>query len=261
MRCARSILAAFFFAAFAVGGLLVGVVIFPLVGLLAFADGRRSRAEIVAVRRRWLVRQTYRLFVWAAGVTGLFRVEISPEDRLRLAALRGSVVVANHLTLIDVVLFIALLGDTTAVAKVAASRNPFYACIVRSVFLVNDDAERVLNEASQLLSNGVNLIVFPEGTRTLPAAANRKLHRGAAQIALAANAPLEVVKISCEPLVLGKGQAWYDVGRRTIVYTLQHLSTISPGHSPRIKADIPATPTRHAEAVELTSKIGARLFG
>lgn len=245
MKFLRACLAGVFFMAFALGGLLIGVVLFPLAGCFA-------KREVAAARRRKMVRVAYRLFVVAARVTGLFRVEMSPECKGRLSSLRGSVVVANHISLIDVVILIAFLGDTTAVAKVAASRNPFYSHIVRSVFLVNDDPEQVLDDAGRLLEQGVNIIVFPEGTRTPPDAAGRKLRRGAAQISIAANAPLEMVHISCDPLVLGKRQPWYDVGNRTIVYSLQCRGTLVPSSD--------STIPRHAAAVSLTARINTVLF-
>ena len=245
MRFARSCLSGVFFAAFAFGSVLLGFLLFPILPLWGTGPS-------VQMRMRRLVRSTYRLFVWAARVTGLFRVEISPEDRRRLASLRGHVVVANHISLIDIIILVAYLGDSTAVAKSAAARNPFYSRIVRSAFLVNDDPEGVLARAGELVAQGVNMIVFPEGTRTPPDSSSRRLRRGAAQIALASGAPLQPVVIRCDPPVLAKGQPWHDVGDRTIVYTL------------KLKDAIPAQPSSirsHAAAVELTARICGSLFG
>ena len=111
VRKARGCLAAAFFLAFGLGGLVIGCVCFPL---LAFFPQRRMRA---------LVRASYRLFVWLARVTGLFRVALSPADRARLAQTHGRVIVANHLTLIDIVILIAFLPDSTSIAKAAAKRK------------------------------------------------------------------------------------------------------------------------------------------
>ena len=78
VRVPRGILALLFFLAFGVGGLLLGCLFFP--PLTLFRARRAMRA---------LVRASYRLFVWAAHVTGLFRVVLSPEDRARFDAMRG----------------------------------------------------------------------------------------------------------------------------------------------------------------------------
>ncbi len=246
MRLARSCLAGFFFVAFALGSLLLGLLLFPVMLLLGTVPTARRRM-------RALVRTTYRLFVWVARVTGLFRVEISSEDRARLACLKGCVVVSNHLTLIDIIILIAHLGDATAIAKSAAARNPFYSRIVKSVFLVNDDPEGVLADARELLQQGVNLIVFPEGTRMAPDARGRHLKRGAAQIALATGCPVWAVRIDCDPLALAKGQPWHDVGSRTVVYSLRLLGEVP------LSAAIGAS--RHAAAVAATTQIAQMLFG
>ena len=245
MKFARSCLSGVFFTAFAIGSALLGFLLFPI--LLLSGTG-----PSVQRRMRRVVRQTYRFFVWAARVTGLFRVEISGADRARLASLRGHVVVANHISLIDIIILIAHLGDSTAIAKSAAARNPFYSRIVKSAFLVNDDPEEVLTQAGRLLAQGVNMIVFPEGTRMPPDSPGRRLRRGAAQIALASGAPLQPLTIECDPPVLAKGQPWYDVGGRTIVYTLRLKDAIS-ARSGSVRG--------HTVAVELTAQIERSLFG
>lgn len=241
VRLARSGLAAAFFVAFGLGGLVIGCICFPL---LAFFPQRRMRA---------LVRASYRLFVGVARVTGLFRVAISSADRARLAETRGRVIVANHLTLIDIVILIATLPDSTSIAKAAARRNFFYSQIVRRVFLVNNDPARALEEAQRLLAQGVNIIVFPEGTRTPSDAPSRKIRRGAAQIAIHAGVPIQPIRIDCDPPVLAKGQPWHDVADRTIVWTLRALDELPVSRQPEGHGT-------HAAAVALTERIFGTLW-
>ena len=236
VRLARSGLAAAFFLSFGLGGLVIGCVCLPLMALF---PQRFSRA---------LVRASYQFFVGAARVTGLFRVDIAPADRALLAQTRGHVIVANHLTLIDIVILIAMLPDSTSIAKAAAKRNFFYSQIVRRIFLVNDDPARALDEAQHLLARGVNVIVFPEGTRTPADASSRTIRRGAAQIAIHADVPIQPILIGCDPPVLAKGQPWHDVADRTIVWTLRALDEIPASRPP----DGHGT---HAAAVALTKRI------
>lgn len=242
MRLLRSLLSGAFFTLYGLGGLLIGGLLFPPLALL-----RRRRAM------RALVRASWRLFVWGGRMTGLFRVCISPEDRRRLASARGVVVVANHVSLIDIVVLMSILSDATAVAKAAARSNFFYSLIVRGVFLVNDDPVGVLDDAKALLAGGTSLVVFPEGTRVPADAPAHRLRRGAAQIALHAGAPLLPVFIEVDPPVLGKGQPWYDVADRTITWTL------------RVREPVPVTVPAagagtHAAAVSLTQAIYGRLW-
>lgn len=222
----------------------MGCLLFPLIMLAG--RGPRGRRFM-----RGCVRASYRLFVKAARMTGLFRVEMPPEDEQLLSSVHGRVVVANHISLIDVVILMAYLPDATAVAKAAAGRNPFYSRVVSSVFLVNDDPEAVLAASSECLAAGVNLVIFPEGTRT-PSGTPRRLHRGAARISIASGTPLLCVSISCSPPVLAKGQPWWDVGDRTVSYSLKVCGEIVP---PKV-ADV--LPSRNA-AIAVTKTIAERL--
>ncbi len=242
VRVPRGILALFFFLAFGIGGLVLGCVLFP--PLMLFRARRAMRA---------LVRACYRLFVWVACMTGMMRVALSPEDRAQFRTMRGRVVVASHPTLIDVVILLALLPDTTAVAKAAAGRNFFYSRVVNAAFLVNDNPLRVLEEAKDLLARGGNLVIFPEGTRTPVDAPRHKLHRGAAQIALHAGAPVQCVSVACDPPVLAKGQPPWDVGDRIITFTLRACGEI-PVEAPEPDA------VQHSAAVALTARIQSLLF-
>lgn len=241
VRLARSLLGALFFFAYGLGGLLIGGLLLPFF-LMARARTRRR-----------VIQTAYRLFIAAARLTRLFDVRLSPEDRHRLAHLRGRVIVANHITLIDVIILMALLPDATALAKSAASRNFFYAWIVRGVFLINDDPAGLRQDAARLLADGVNVIIFPEGTRTPADAPARKLHRGAAQIALHARAPLQPVFLTCTPPVLGKHQPWYQLADRPIVW---HVA---------VKPELPLPPPSsdavlRREAVTLTDTISHTLW-
>ena len=242
VRVPRGVLALLFFLAFGIGALVIGCVLFPPMAL--FRARRVMRALVLA---------SSRLFVWAARVTGLFRVVVTPEDRARLAAMRGCVVVASHPTLIDVVLLLAFLPNATAVAKAEAGRNFFYSRIVNAAFLVNDDPLRLLDEAKTLLARGANLVIFPEGTRTPTDAPWRKLHRGAAQVALHVGAPVQCVSITSDPPVLAKGQSAWDVGDRIITFTLSARG--------EIPVEVSASDAvQHSAAVALTARIESLLF-
>ena len=247
IRIPRSMLAALFFSLFGLGGLLLGGLIFPI--LLLFGGSARIKRMM-----RQAVKATWWAFVAFARVTGLFRVTISAADRLRLASMRGCVIASNHLTLIDIVVIAYWLPDMTAIVKADAARNFFYSRIVNGVFLVNDDPLRVLREAKDLLAQGVNIVVFPEGTRSLPGGARRKLRRGAAQLALHAEVPVVPVFITCDPPVLGKKQPWYDVADRIITYHLEVREAIPS------KRLTPEEDVSHAAAVALTEEIHDRLW-
>ena len=231
VRLARSMLAALFFVAYGLFGLVIGVLVSP------FCSRRTARA---------LVRRAYRLFVGAGRLTGLFRVE-APD----LRAVRGEIVVMNHLSLIDVVVLLSLLGDSTCVVKAAIRRNPFLRAVVGRIFIFNDEDPAVTRErVCASLAEGTNVVVFPEGTRIPAAASVHPLRRGAARLALAAQAPVRVLHLAVTPPVLAKGQSWHRVGDRTVVYRIESRGVLRPEG---------ADDYRHA--VALTHQIGRALFG
>ena len=190
---------------------------------------------------RGLIRFFYRAFVALARATSLFAVEMDGATRARLASARGCVIAMNHISLIDIVVLMAHLPDSTAVAKAATRRNPVLWPVVKRMFIVNDESpERIVAEVVRFLSEGVDVIVFPQGTR-----GGMRLHRGAARFALAARAPLIPVRIAYDPTVLAKGQPWWDVGERTIRIRLEAGAAIPP-----------EGPCDHATAAAITEKLG-----
>lgn len=230
IRFLRSLLSGVFFLSY-------GLAALPFAPILML-PGWTPRA----VRR--VIRAFYRLFVFFARLTRLYRVEMSPATRRVLAQCRGKVVVANHLSLIDICILIAHLPDSTAIAKAAAKKNPFLAMVVKKMLIANDeDPEKTIAEVKRLLSEGVNVIVFPQGTR-----GGTSLKRGAARFALFAHVPIHAFHLSYDPLILAKGAPWWDVGAKEIVISLSDRGEIRPSGE-----------SSHQAAAELTTLIGEKI--
>jgi 1-acyl-sn-glycerol-3-phosphate acyltransferase len=85
--------------------------------------------------------------------------------------------------------------------------------------IANDGGRRLLEECRRRLDAGRSLIVFPEGTRS-PRGELGFLHRGAAYIALASGIDPTPVVLRCDPPSLGKGEKWYDVPDRSMVFSI-----------------------------------------
>ena len=101
--CWRLVATALSFALFGLGGLCLRLVVFPLLGLVpgdARARRRRARAVVSWTLRR-VVRFLYR--------TRVLTYEVEGAERLGRP---GQMIVANHPSLIDVVVMIALIRDT-----------------------------------------------------------------------------------------------------------------------------------------------------
>jgi 1-acyl-sn-glycerol-3-phosphate acyltransferase len=207
-RLSRTVRTGLAFSVFGAGAVLVAGVGFPVLRLLA---GSRERGERRAQR---LVHLSFRAFVALMSALGLIRVTRSGLERLRQGP--PAVVVANHPTLIDVVLLIAAMPQADCVVKQAAWRNPILRGVVRGAgYLPNRQGTALVEDCVSRVRRGRWLLLFPEGTRS-PRGCLGVFHRGAAHIALQAGCEVLPVVITCSPPTLGKGEPWYQVPDRRV---------------------------------------------
>ena len=201
------------FVSFGLGSLMLGALVFPLLHLVV-----RDPLRHAAVARA-LIRFTFRGFVRAMQAAGVISVEVRGHERL---AGGGRLILANHPTLIDVVLLLALVDQGDCVIKGALGRNPVTRGTVRAAgFVFNDDGgEELLADCTRSVAAGNNLIIFPEGTRTRRAEPLR-LQRGAARVAVHGALDITPVRITCTPATLAKGEKWYEVPARRPHFCLE----------------------------------------
>jgi 1-acyl-sn-glycerol-3-phosphate acyltransferase len=195
------------FATFGVGAVVLAGTVLPALRLMPRpASGADQRAQR-------LVHLAFRLFEWWMVTLGLIHVtRIGME---RLAAARPAVIVANHPTLIDVVLLIASLPQADCVVKRAAWSNRVLRGVVTGAgYIPNDEGRLLIDACAERLRAGRSVLIFPEGTRSADGRLGR-FRRGAAHIALASGRDLVPVIITCDPPTLMKGQKWHDVPDRT----------------------------------------------
>lgn len=196
------------FAAFGVGGIVLTMAVFPAMRLLP--GGTQARVR----RVRWMIHKFFAALIWLVQCLGLMRLKTDRIDILRNA---GSVLVlANHPTYIDVVVLIAHMPMADCVVKNRLWRSPFFGGIVRAAdYIRNDDnPDTFIKNCAHRLAGGSSLIVFPEGTRTVPDQPLRFL-RGAAHIALKSRVSILPVLIHCAPPTLTKGEKWYGIPTRS----------------------------------------------
>lgn len=194
------------FAGFGLGGLVLGLVVFPLFVLVV---RHRARRSFIA---RLVIHHVFRFFVALICGLGLCSLEVRGRDRLRR---RGLLILASHPSLIDVVFLMALVRDADCIIKAALLRNPFTRGPVRAAgFVCNDSGPGLVDDCVASVRSGNNLIVFPEGTRTPAGAALGRLQRGAANLAVRGALDITPVRITCTQQMLGKNDKWWRVPRR-----------------------------------------------
>ena len=139
---------------------------------------------------------------------GVLTYELRHFDRLNR---EGLLIVANHPSLIDVIFLMGFTPRSNCVVKAELAVNPFLKAAVRGAgFIRNFGGESFLADCNLALSRGGSLVIFPEGTRT-PRVGRKSLHRGAANLAVRTKTNVTPVRISVDPLTLGKGEPWWRV--------------------------------------------------
>lgn len=155
----------------------------------------------------------FRFYVRLLRWLGLIHLEVAgPRD---LAKIGGRLIIANHPTLLDVVLLMALMPRAQCIVKHELWSSRYLGGVVRLAgYIPNNLAPESLLEACRTaINNGDNLIVFPEGTRTQPGKLPR-FQRGFANIALLTAAKIQLITITCKPLTLTKGEPWWRIPER-----------------------------------------------
>ncbi|UTA48714.1 1-acyl-sn-glycerol-3-phosphate acyltransferase [Simiduia sp. 21SJ11W-1] len=229
--CWRLVATGFSFTLFGVGGLIVPLYAVPWLLMTRAGEVRERRA-------RWLVHIHFRFFINMMRALGIMTYSLQGLERLKAP---GQLILANHPSLVDVVLLIGLLPRADCVVKGGLLRNPFMRTVIKLAgYIANDNPEQVLQDARASLARGNSLIIFPEGTRTVPGQ-RLKLQRGAANVALRLNLPIRPVVIVVTPPTLTKYVPWYKIPPTGPFHmALAVKPQLAPGEL-EMQADIPAS--------------------
>src|SRR6476660_7165088 len=170
------------FLLFSSGGAVGSFTVFPALRLMPGGPGERER------RVRWMICRFFGVMVALLRITGVMRLETQGLERLHRAS--GVLGLANHPSLLDVVVLLSAMPRATCVVKDEWWANPFIAGVVNAAgYIRNSEPEQVLEDCDRALGKGAAVIVFPEGTRTRPNEPLKFL-RGAAHIALKSARPI-----------------------------------------------------------------------
>ena len=200
------------FTLFGLGGLSLGLFVFPATMLLPGGPVRRR------ARMRSLVQRALRLFVRISNGVRVISYEFRGSERLGRP---GQLIIANHPSLLDVVFIVAFTPAPCCIVKSAMFRNPFTRRVVRAAgYISNNPTDEMIHGAVAALRSGDSLVMFPEGTRTRPGRP-LQFHRGAASVTVHAAEVLTPVYVRCEPLLLPKFVPWYRVPPRRPHFTLE----------------------------------------
>ncbi|XPF95689.1 lysophospholipid acyltransferase family protein [Colwellia sp. RE-S-Sl-9] len=193
------------FTLFGFGGILLTLIVFPIVNFI-----HRHNEYQRKYSARKVVHKTFKMFVNYMSFVGILTLEIENEEQLKQH--KGKLVIANHPSLIDVVVLISIIENADCVVKAGLWKNPFLKGVVTNTGYINneEDPDTFLKDCSKTFEEGNNLIVFPEGTRS-SIDKPLKFKRGAANIALRTKVDIVPIILTVTPTTLTKELAWYQI--------------------------------------------------
>jgi 1-acyl-sn-glycerol-3-phosphate acyltransferase len=150
-----------------------------------------------------LIYALFGIFVGYLRAFGL--IELAAGELSRLRESDGLIVAANHPCLLDAVLMVSQLPQAVCLMKGSLARNIVLSGTARLAgYIHNKSNLGLVKKCEERLKEGANLLVFPEGTRTV----GGKLvpfKMGFALVAVLTRLPVQTVIITAESNYLGKG--------------------------------------------------------
>ncbi|MEM9071137.1 MAG: lysophospholipid acyltransferase family protein [Myxococcota bacterium] len=226
------------FALFFGMSVVIGLLLFPILFLMALGNLERHRERCT----RWIAwgYGTFILHLRLLGLVSHRPIEV-PEG------LKGKpyIVVANHPTFIDLIYLLHYFPGLTCVVKSSWYRKSIaFGPLLRSTNYVpgpgypGDDVEdedldsRVLARMAAHIESGHPLLIFPEGTRSA-ARRIRRFKRGAFELAKRTGVPLVPVVVRVDRPFLMKGVPFWKVPEDSVRFEFDVLPVIDSANDPR----------------------------
>jgi len=212
----------FSFFIFGLGTLVLVILVFPVMCLVFHPR------ELFRKYGRRFVSASMRSFVSIMHFIGIVNLEIDNREHYR--HLSSKIIVANHPSLLDVVMLLSLIPNADCIVNTSLNRNFIVKGVVRRLYIPNSlDLDNVLQTCAESLKKGNCLIIFPEGTRT-PRYGKAILRKGAARVALYSGCNIVPVHIGgTDKYGLGKKDPWIGFNpRERYIYDINMGAEINP---------------------------------
>lgn len=168
---------------------------------------------------RAAISAVYRGFWACAQWLGLLRVDFSALDAL--SSDEGLIIAANHPSMLDALLIIARVPRGVCIMRASLMRNPFLGAGARMArYIRNDPPRGMIRSAVDNLRGGGQLVLFPEGTRTICPPVN-PFRPGITLMAHMARVPIQTVVIESNTPYLGKGWPIWRIPQFPMVFSLR----------------------------------------
>jgi len=169
-----------------------------------------------------------RIFVSIMHIVGIVNLETDNREKYR--NLSSKIIVANHPSLLDIVMLFSLIPNADCIVNTDLNRNFIVRGVVRQLYILNSlDLESIFQSCTESLKQGNCLIIFPEGTRT-PRYGKTILKRGAARVSLYSGCNIVPLHIGgTDKYGIGKKDPWFSFNpRERYVYSISMGQEINP---------------------------------
>lgn len=185
---------------FAAVGITLNVCCAPL--LLARDRTRHGAAVRATIRRLFSA--------WCAWLHATRLIYVRFHGFTPEATAGPAVYIANHPGLLDATFILSRLPDAICIFKPAIMRNPVLGpAALMGGYASGDNGVDLIRDVAARVAAGRSLLVFPEGTRTLPGRTLNPLKPGFALIAARAHVPVRVIIVRAPRDLVPKGWSWW----------------------------------------------------
>jgi 1-acyl-sn-glycerol-3-phosphate acyltransferase len=209
------------FLIFGLNTLLLVVIFFPVMTLFIHPKERFLK------QARRLVSFAFRYFVNMMYLMGIVSLDAGDRDAYR--NLSSKILVANHPSLLDVVMLISLIPNADCIVRGSLKGN-IVAGVIHRLYIFNSlNFEKLAAACVESLNQGNCIIIFPEGTRT-PRSGEIRLKKGAARLSLLSGRGIVPVHIGgTDKWGLGKNDPWTAFNHRDkYIYRIRIQDQIFP---------------------------------
>ncbi len=192
-------------------------------------------AYLVAARREYAFQ--YLNYLFFTGFLGLLRL-LSPRQQWAIdqdiRQIKSSIIVCNHLSYLDPLLFISLFSRQKTIVKTRFFQFPVFGWLLKQSGYVpatmdGKNGLRMIEQVGNMgefLHSGGNLFVFPEGTRNRDGKLG-PLHPGVFKIARLQRCPIYVLSLSNTDKLFTPGQFLFNT-RQTNSISMKVLARLEP---------------------------------
>ena len=196
---------------------------------------------------RYAIMKTFEFYLASLSLSRRFSFDLAALDVLRNEP--SLIIAPNHPSLLDAVMVISRLPNVACVLKVDLMNNFFLGAGARLArYICNKPVRPMVRQAIGDLDSGSHLLIFPEGSRTIPGLGTT-LKGSIGLIAYHARVPVQTVLIETDSAYLGKGWPLFRKPPLPIHFRLRLGKRFDPPqHTQRFMAEL-----EHYFAQELRS--------